>query len=223
MASSIVGLPRRSLDKLKSLSPQQLAALEQAGIFLKNFLTHPLMLCSAMPSSRYLIARVLDKVDWSQVRTAVEYGPGIGTFTRPMLDRMLPDARLLAIELNDDFSRLLKNELPDTRLKVEHGSAKDVTRWMSQCCMRSADFVLSGIPYTVLPCELRRRILCVTKEVLAPGGVFAAYQYTRAVLPDLQKVFGDVEEDFEPLNILPARVFVCRKQAQLGPGKPNLS
>jgi hypothetical protein len=46
---------------------------------------------------------------------------------------------------------------------------------------------------------------------LAPGGVFVVYQYTRAVLTDLQSVFSSVEDDFEPLNILPARVFFCRK------------
>jgi len=29
------------------------------------------------------------------------------------------------------------------------------------------------------------------------------------VLPHLRQVFSDVREDFEPLNILPARIFYC--------------
>jgi hypothetical protein len=59
--------------------------------------------------------------------------------------------------------------------------------------------------------ELRQRILTATRDALADDGVFVVYQYTRAVLPDLQQVFSRVEDDFEPLNILPARVFFCRK------------
>ena len=73
-----------------------------------------------------------------------------------------------------------------------------------------ADLVLSGIPYTVLSQELRRRILQETRNALAPEGIFAVYQYTRAVLPYLKEVFEAVEEDFEPINVLPARVFYCR-------------
>jgi phospholipid N-methyltransferase len=189
----------------------QLRSFEQAGLFLKNFLRHPLMLGSAIPSSKYLISRVLDRVDWARIHTAVEYGPGVGTFTRPILDRLSSNSSLLAIELNAEFTELLRADIDDPRLKIAQGSCADVGRWMRRHQMRQADFILSGIPYTVLPGELRERILVGTREALAPDGVFVVYQYTRAVLPDLQRAFGKVEDDFEPLNILPARVFYCRK------------
>jgi phospholipid N-methyltransferase len=185
--------------------------MEQAGLFLKNFLRHPLMLGSAIPSSRYLVSRVLDQVDWTQTRTAIEYGPGVGTFTRPILQRLTPDAKLLAIELNADFAELLRADISDPRLKIAHGSCAEVTQWMQTHQLRQADFILSGIPYTVLPNILRRQILTATRDAMTAVGVFVVYQYTRAVLPDLQQVFSLVEEDFEPLNILPARVFYCRK------------
>jgi phospholipid N-methyltransferase len=169
------------------------------------------MLGSAIPSSKYLISRVLDRVDWARIHTAVEYGPGVGTFTRPILDRLSSNSSLLAIELNAEFTELLRADIDDPRLKIAQGSCADVGRWMRRHQMRQADFILSGIPYTVLPGELRGRILVGTREALAPDGVFVVYQYTRAVLPDLQRAFAKVEDDFEPLNILPARVFYCRK------------
>jgi phospholipid N-methyltransferase len=208
MASTTAGLRSRSPRKTKS---RNLGQFEQAGLFLKNFLRHPLMLGSAIPSSRYLISRVLDQVDWRRTHTAVEYGPGVGTFTRPILNRLAPDANLLAIELNADFAELLRADISDPRLKVAHGSCAEVRAWMRSHQLRQADFILSGIPYTVLPTNLRHKILTATRDALAPGGVFVVYQYTRAVLPDLQQVFSRVEDDFEPLNILPARVFYCRK------------
>jgi phospholipid N-methyltransferase len=210
MASTIAGLGLRSLRKLQSRTADQQSSLQQAGLFFRNFIRHPLMLGSAIPSSRYLINRILDRVDWTSVRTAIEYGPGVGTFTRPMLSRMTTGAKLLAVELNQDFSFALREQIDDSRLLVQHGSAIYVNRWMRSKGLASADLVLSGIPYTVLPRELRLRILRETRKALAAEGVFAVYQYTRAVLPDLQEVFGSVEEDFEPINVLPARIFYCR-------------
>ncbi len=210
MAGTTAGLRARNLRKLKSRRTGR-TSLEQAGLFLKNFLRHPLMLGSAIPSSRYLIQRVLDPIDWSSVNTAVEYGPGVGTFTRPILDRMHVSAKLLAIELNADFAELLRADVNDRRLRVAEGSCADVGRWMNQHNLPQADFILSGMTYTVLPHEVRHKILAGTYDALTPHGTFAVFQYTRAVLPDLQEVFGHVEEDFEPLNILPARIFRCRK------------
>jgi phospholipid N-methyltransferase len=169
------------------------------------------MLGSAIPSSRYLISRVLDQVNWEETKTAVEYGPGVGTFTRPILQRLAPDANLLAIELNADFAELLRSEITDPRLKTAHGSCAEVARWMRTHQLHPADFILSGIPYTVLPNHLRHKILMATRDAMTKDGLFVVYQYTRAVVPDLQRVFSMVEEDFEPLNILPARVFYCRK------------
>jgi phospholipid N-methyltransferase len=211
MASTIAGLRSRSPRKIESRNLRQLRTLEQAGLFLKNFLRHPLMLGSAIPSSRYLISRVLDRVDWSTVRTAVEYGPGVGTFTRPILERLAPHAKLLAIELNADFAELLRADVVDDRLRIARGSCEDVDQWMKAHQLSPAEFILSGIPYTVLPTQLRLKILTATRNALAKDGVFVVYQYTRAVLPDLQKIFSRIEEDFEPLNILPARVFHCRR------------
>jgi phospholipid N-methyltransferase len=211
MAGSTAGLRARHLRKLKPRNLSQFSSIEQAGLFLKNFIRHPLMLGSAIPSSRYLISRVLDRVDWERILSVVEYGPGVGTFTLPILERMPYEAKLLAIELNRDFADLLRTEIPDRRLRVAHGSCAEVGRWMHAHHLQPADLVLSGIPYTVLPGEVRHRILTGTRDALAQDGVFVAYQYTRAVLPDLQRVFASVEEDFEPLNILPARIFICRK------------
>ena len=211
MASTTAGLRSRTARKTKSRNQGQLRSLEQAGVFLKNFLRHPLMLGSAIPSSRYLISRVLDQVNWNSIRTAVEYGPGVGTFTRPILSRLVKHAALLAIELNRDFAELLAGDANDPRLKVAHGSCADVVHWMKAHRLAPAEFILSGIPYTVLNAALRQRILTATRDALADDGVFVVYQYTRAVLPDLQQVFSRVEEDFEPLNILPARVYFCRK------------
>jgi phospholipid N-methyltransferase len=63
-----------------------------------------------------------------------------------------------------------------------------------------------------MPPAVRDAILRKTYQVLRPeGGAFIIYQFTRAVLPYLKQVFGYVQQDFEPLNILPARIFYCTR------------
>ena len=39
------------------------------------------MVGSVIPSSRVLIEKMLEPVDWANTRVFVEYGPGVGTFT----------------------------------------------------------------------------------------------------------------------------------------------
>ncbi len=190
---------------------RKLRRWKPAGLFFRNFLRHPVMLGSAIPSSRFLISRVLDRVDWSQTRLVIEYGPGVGTFTREILKRMPADAELVAIELNEDFVEFLRWSICDPRLRLVHGSAADVGRILRRYQLPAASCIISGIPYTLLPRKLRQAILKESRKVLDRHGVFMLFQYTRAVLPDLRRVFGHIDQEFELLNILPARLFFCSK------------
>uniref|UniRef100_UPI003B3B5A01 class I SAM-dependent methyltransferase n=1 Tax=Sphingobium sp. TaxID=1912891 RepID=UPI003B3B5A01 len=75
----------------------------QWGMFFRQFIKHPGMIGSIIPTSATVVDRMLDQVDWQSTRLFVEYGPGVGTFTRSILDRLPADATLLAIDLNLDF------------------------------------------------------------------------------------------------------------------------
>lgn len=169
------------------------------------------MLGSAIPSSRFLISRALDRVDWSQTRVVIEYGPGVGTFTREILKRMPADAELVAIELNEEFVEFLRWSICDPRLRLVHGSAADVARILRRYGLPAASCIISGIPYTILPQPVRQAIFKASRSVLDGRGMFVLYQYTRTVLPELRRTFGRIEQDFELLNILPARLFFCSK------------
>src|SRR3979411_451972 len=91
-------------------------------LFARNFLKHPSMLGSVIPSSPFLVNNLMNQVDWKRARVLVEYGPGVGTITREILKRMRPDATLVVVELNDDFVEYLGNNILDPRLLVVHGS-----------------------------------------------------------------------------------------------------
>lgn len=186
---------------------------EQILLFGRNFVKHPRMLGSLIPSSRFLVDRVLRQVDWARARTVVEYGPGVGTITGEILRRLRPDASLVTIEMNRDFVRYLQRTVSDRRLHVVEGSAADVQSILAERRLSHTDYVISGIPYSTMPPEVRERILRATHEVLHRDGAFLVYQFTRAVLPYLRDTFPLVDQEFEPRNIMPARLFFCRRHA----------
>ena len=72
-------------------------------------------------------------------------------------------------------------------------------------------------PPTPSTSALRERILKTTHDVLQPDGSFLVYQFTRAVLPYLRQVFPQVDQEFEPRNIMPARLFYCRRNSERKP------
>ena len=64
------------------------------GVFLLGFIEHPVMVGSIIPSSRFTIQKMLAPVKWNECKLFVEYGPGVGTFCRPVLDRLPRDGTL---------------------------------------------------------------------------------------------------------------------------------
>jgi hypothetical protein len=87
----------------------------------------------------------------------VEYGPGVGTFCQPVLDRLRRDARLIVIDTNPDFITYLARTIGDSRFIAVHGSAADVESIVRQHGYDHADYVLSGLPFTTCPKAWGRR------------------------------------------------------------------
>ncbi len=167
------------------------------------------MLGSIIPSSRFLIRRLLAPVDWAHARVIVEFGPGVGVISREILKRMRPDAVLIAIELNADFVEHLRATLSDARVMVIHGSATTVDEVVRRSGATRADYVISGIPFSTMPAHDRETTLNKTRAVLDPQGLFLVYQFSSSVLGDLRRVFRQVTGRFEPLNLLPAHLYFC--------------
>jgi phospholipid N-methyltransferase len=179
-------------------------------LFAWNFLRHPRMLGSIVPSSRFLIRQLLKPVDWSQATVIVEYGPGVGVITSEVLRRMRPDAMLIAIETNTEFVKYLRSAFRDERLQVVEESAEAVDEILRRYGHSSASYVISGIPFSTIPAHVRESILQKTCAALKPGGSFLVYQFSTTVLQDLRRIFRYVRRQFEPLNVLPAHLFFCQ-------------
>ena len=170
----------------------------------------PVQRFGARESRRFLIQQVLAPVDWARARVLVEFGPGVGTITTEILERMHPSARLIAIEMNQDFVGYLRESIHDPRFEVVNGSAADIGRILADRGLTHADYVFSGIPFSTMPEEVRVSIVRSTAEAVSKDGAFVVYQFSPKVRAYLERAFGSVEVGFQPLNVPPAQIFVCR-------------
>jgi phospholipid N-methyltransferase len=185
------------------------------GVFVEGFLRHPVMVGSIIPSSRVLIDKMLGRVDWANTKLFVEYGPGVGTFTRPVLEKLGEDAKLVTIDTNPDFTRYLKESIDDERLVAVNGSAADVEKILADQGLGSADYVLSGLPFSTLPAGIGEDIAEATANVIRPGGAFLVYQFSPKVLDFIRPHFAPIKRGFEWINVPPATLFWAYKGEQV--------
>jgi phosphatidylethanolamine/phosphatidyl-N-methylethanolamine N-methyltransferase len=172
--------------------------------FMKTWLKDPMGIGSVAPTSKFVARRVIRLIPRS-AKTIVEYGPGTGAVTIPLLGSLGRDVKLYAIEKNPDFVKVMQ-KVRDPRLTVVHGDALDVSRYC-----KNPDVILSALPFGNFPPALRHEILKATADALPPNGVFIIYlQYTRILEPLLSRYFKYVTHEFELKNIPPSHLFICR-------------
>lgn len=177
------------------------------GVFLEGFIEHPVMVGSIIPSSRFTIAKMLGPVKWDECKVFVEYGPGVGTFCRPVLSRLRRDGQLIVIDTNPLFIEYLRTTITDSRFSAVLGSAADVEEIVRAHGHDHADYVLSGLPFSTLPDGVGPGIAAATHRVLRPGGAFLVYQFTAKARDFMAKHFNRIDAGFELLNVLPCFLF----------------
>ena len=188
-------------------------ALGPWGVFFEGFVKHPVMVGSIIPSSRFTIAKMLAPVNWDECKLFVEYGPGVGTFCRPVLERMRRDAQLIVIDTNPLYIDYLTRTIGDSRFSAVNGSAADVEEIVRAHGHTHADYVLSGLPFSTLPDGVGPAIAAATHRVLRPGGGFLVYQFSAKARDFMAKHFARIDAGFELFNILPCQLFWGWKDA----------
>ncbi|MCX7677243.1 MAG: methyltransferase domain-containing protein [Alteraurantiacibacter sp.] len=178
-------------------------ALGPTGIFVRGFLEHPRMVGAILPSGPAVVRAMLEPVDWARTRLFVEYGPGVGTFCRPVLDHLPRDADLVVIDTNPLFIDYLRRSITDSRFHAVLGSAEDVETIVRSLGHEQADYVLSGLPFSTLPEGVGERSAEATARVIRPGGAFLPYQYASAARDLTARHFARVESRRVWTNVPP--------------------
>ncbi len=189
------GIPRLLRSIKRAMGP--------AGVFFKGFVENPRMVGAILPSSPAVVKAMLERVDWQNTKLFVEYGPGVGTFCQPVLDRLPRDGELVVIDTNPLFVDYLRKTITDSRFHAVLGSAEDVEEIIRSLGHEKADYVLSGLPFSTLPDGVAPAIANATARVVRKGGAFLTYQYTGVARDYSRKFFPRVEKDICFLNVPP--------------------
>lgn len=189
----------------------------QWGVFFRGFVEEPRMVGSIIPSSRFTVDKMLAPVDWETCELFVEYGPGVGTFCQPVLDRLRRDGTLIVIDTNPLYIDYLKRAIGDSRFHAVLGSAEDVEGIVKAHGFNHADYVLSGLPFSTLPDGVGPEIAAATHRVLRPGGAFLVYQFSARARDFMARHFRQIDRGFELLNVLPCQLFWGWKDVEAAP------
>lgn len=180
-------------------------------LFFKRFLQRPFQVASIIPSSKALVARVASKMDFSRPRVIAEYGPGEGVHSREIVRRMHPDSKLLLFELDAAFSRDLRKQFAaDSRVHVVNGDAATLPEELERRGIEYCDYILSGIPFSILEINKKRALLQKTYEALKSGGRFIIYQVTNE-LRQHATFFDRAKSEYFLQNIPPMFITVYHK------------
>jgi phospholipid N-methyltransferase len=80
------------------------------------FATKPFVIGAVAPSSRFVAQEMTRGIGLERAATVLEFGPGTGAFTGLIKRTIRPDARYLAIELNEHMAARFRAMHPDLTL-----------------------------------------------------------------------------------------------------------
>lgn len=138
-------------------------------LFLRGLSANPRSVASVFPSSRALARRIAAQVDPDASGTVLELGPGTGAVTRALLERGVNPNRLVLVERDEDFVRLLRTRFPGVCVRL--GNALDFDELLLDR-PEPASAIVSGLPLLNFHAPVRTRLIerCLSK--LAPKAPF---------------------------------------------------
>lgn len=179
-------------------------------LFLYKFLTSPRSVGSITPSSRFLAHAMVKPIDFSKTKAIAELGAGTGIFTKYLHQYRKNDCKVVVFERDDQLRHRLEAAYPELHY---HNNAADIYQVMHALNIEGFDYILSGLPFANFSQELRDKIMDGVEKSLKPDGLFIAFQYSHQMKRQLAERFEQIHIDFVPLNIPPAFVYRCKKQA----------
>ena len=177
--------------------------------FIRSWIEKPLSTGAVMPSSRVLARAMASYVDPRSQGPVIELGPGTGPVTQALVRQGVDPGRLILVEFNPDFCRLLRTRYPAAT--VVQGDAYRLRRLLESYVDGPAAAVVSGLPLVTKPLRTRVRLFSAAMTLLATGAPFV--QFTYAMLPPIPKELSGVRAESSELiwmNLPPARVWVYR-------------
>jgi phosphatidylethanolamine/phosphatidyl-N-methylethanolamine N-methyltransferase len=196
--------------RIRRLEERRGIRLDDEVRFIRSWFEKPLTMGAVTPSGRALARVMASYVDASVPGPVIELGPGTGPVTEALVAQGVDTARLVLVEFDPVFCRLLRARYP--KATVVQGDAYGLHRLLAGKLEHPAAAVLSGLPLFTKPLRVRLRLLFEAFSLMSAGAPFV--QFTYNAVPPLPKRLDRVQAEASErvwMNIPPARVWVYRR------------
>jgi len=186
--------------------------LEDEARFLRSWFERPLVTGAVTPSGKMLARTMASYVDPRVSGPVIELGPGTGPVTEALIRRGVEQERLILVEYNPDFCKLLQKRFP--RATIIRGDAYNIRETFGTMLTEKAAAMVSSLPLFTKPLEQRLDLLNAAHEMMHPSAPFV--QFTYAVVPPIPArcdagTYTASRSNRVWLNLPPARVWVYRR------------
>jgi phosphatidylethanolamine/phosphatidyl-N-methylethanolamine N-methyltransferase len=197
-------------QRIKQFELKNGIRLDDEVRFIRSWIERPLSTGAVTPSGKLLARTMARYVDPNSSGPVVELGPGTGPVTEALVKAGVAPSRLVLVEFNPTFCRLLRARYPEATLV--QGDAYSMRRLLETLLLQPAAAVVSGLPLMTKPIKMRLRLLRDAFDLMLPSAPFVQFTYSVAspVPTRLKGVTAEASERIW-MNLPPARVWVYRK------------
>ena len=204
------GIGKKIEQQIKQFELKKGIRLDDEVRFIRSWIERPLSIGAVTPSGKVLARAMARYVDPNSTGPVVELGPGTGPVTEALVEAGVEPSRLVLVEFNPSFCRILRSRYPAATLV--QGDAYSMRRLLETLLLQPAAAVVSGLPLITKPIKMRLRLLRDAFDLMVPGAPFV--QFTYSVASPLPRRFGGFSVEASEriwLNLPPARVWVYRR------------
>jgi phosphatidylethanolamine/phosphatidyl-N-methylethanolamine N-methyltransferase len=204
------GIGKKIEQQIRQFEQKKGIRLDDEVRFIRSWIERPLSIGAVTPSGKPLARTMARYVDPASNGPVVELGPGTGPVTEALVEAGVSPSRLVLVEFNPSFCRILRSRYPDATLV--QGDAYSMRRLLETLLLQPAAAVVSGLPLVTKPIRERLRLIRDAFDLMGPGAPFV--QFTYSVAAPLPKRIGGFSVEASEriwMNIPPARVWVYRK------------
>ncbi len=191
--------------------------------FLRRFLGDPKRTGAVAPSSPFLAREMARAVDPLAPGVVVELGPGTGPVTKALIARGVRRERLLLVEYDPYFCKLLAERFPMAR--IVRGDAYALNDTLAGRLTQPVAAVVSSLPLLNEPPERRIALIDEAFALMGPDGVFVQFTYgLRSPIPREASAGRYVGRCGAPIlrNLPPASVWTYRRRGQQAAAEPKI-
>jgi phosphatidylethanolamine/phosphatidyl-N-methylethanolamine N-methyltransferase len=183
--------------------------------FLKSLVAAPRLTGAVAPSGRALARAMATATGLPSHGLIVELGPGTGPVTRSLIEVGVIPNRLVLIEYDPGFCRLLEQRFASAA--VIEGDAYDLPGTLAPFSGQPIAAVVSSLPLLNQPQPLRTKLIGDAFALMGPTGIFVQFTYG-LLSPIPREVCGELYSAARSrpilLNLPPAFVWTYRLKSE---------